>query len=196
MTRLPMRQAYLERLVPKAEGRIICSYLGSSARMISKVRPQGPNFILNDFMGLNISIALGMAVARPDKSVIVLEGDGGLLMKLETLVTAAAKAPPNLLVVTFFNGWYITGGRQPLPAPEVNLEDFARAARFPQTATADTLDGFDAALDRMLESGRLGYINLRVKRETPEQVENLGVQPPRPLEMRANFTRWIQENPK
>ena len=60
----------------------------------------------------------------------------------------------------------------------------------------ETLDGFDAALDRMLDSGRLGYINLRLKRETPEQVESLGVSPPHPLEMRTNFSRWIQENCK
>ena len=196
MNRLPGREAYLRRLVPKAAGRIVVSYLGSSARIWSRLRPEGPNFINRDFMGLNLSVALGMAMAQPGQSVIVMEGDGGLLMKLESLVTVGAKAPPNLLVLTFFNNWYVTGGGQPLPSGALNLEDFAKAARFPQTATVDSPEAFDAALDRMLDSGSLGYINVRVAHDTESDVhgsvehEN---QVPPTFKMRTAFTRWMQE---
>jgi thiamine pyrophosphate-dependent acetolactate synthase large subunit-like protein len=142
-------------------------------------------------MGLSVSLALGMAVARPDKSVVVMEGDGGLLMKLESLVTAAAKAPPNLLVLTFNNGAYVATGGQPLPAAKgVDLEDFAQAAKFPQTATVDSPAAFDAALDRMLDSGKLGFINLLTAPDSA-QIRRADRRP-RPLDMRTDFTRWVQ----
>ena len=158
-------------------------------------RLEGPNFINRDFVGLNLSVALGMAMAQPGQSVIVMEGDGGLLMKLESLVTVGAKAPPNLLVLTFFNNRYVTGGGQPLLSGALNLEDFVKAARFPQTATVDSPEAFDAALDRMLDSGSLGYINVRVAHDAESDVhgsvehEN---QIPPTLKMRTDFTRWIQ----
>jgi phosphonopyruvate decarboxylase len=151
-------------------------------------------------MGLNLSVALGIAVAQPDKSVIVMEGDGGLMMKMESLITVGAKAPPNLLVITFNNKFYVTGGGQPLPTDKIDLESFAQAALFPQTATVDSPDAFDAVLDRMLDSGKLGYINLLVARD-PEKdlpgskkdlLQGDGI--PRPEEMRTDLVRWIREN--
>ncbi len=184
---------YLERLAPRAEGRIVVSYLGASANLWAELRPEGPNLIQNDYMGLNISLALGVAMAQPDKSVIVMEGDGALMMKMETLITVGAKAPPNLLVLSFFNGMYVTGGGQPLPTNRINLEDFAKAALFPQTATVDSPKVFEAALDKMLDSGKLGYINLLTARDTPELLKGK-VKPPRPLELRVEFARWIQKN--
>ncbi len=197
MIRLPSREEYLRKLVPKAKKRIVVSYLGSSARIWSRLRPEGPNFINRDFMGLNLSVALGMAMALPNQSVIVMEGDGGLLMKLESLVTVGAKAPPNLLVLTFFNNWYVTGGGQPLPSSELNLEDFARAARFPQTSTVSSPEAFEIALDQMLDSGNLGYINLQVAHDVETDVHGSAEQEklvPSALKMRNNFARWIQEN--
>ena len=188
----PDRQSYLERLAPRAAGRIVVCCLGGASRMWSETRPQASNFFLTDYMGLTLPVALGMAVARPDRSVIALEGDGGLLMKLEALVTAGAKAPPNLLILAFYNAVYAATGGQALPAdPSIDLEDFARAARFPQTATVDSPKAFDAALDEMLDSGRAGFINLLT---APDSMSIRKVdRRPRPLEMRADFTRWVRE---
>ena len=138
-----------------------------------------------------------MAMALPNQSVIVMEGDGGLLMKLESLVTVGAKAPPNLLVLTFFNNWYVTGGGQPLPSSELNLEDFAKAARFPQTRTVSSPEAFEIALDQMLDSGNLGYINLQVAKDVETDVHGSAEQEklvPSVLKMRTNFARWIQEH--
>jgi thiamine pyrophosphate-dependent acetolactate synthase large subunit-like protein len=193
MKRRPSRKSYLERLAPKAEGRIVVCCLGGASRLWAGIHPAPSNFLLTDYMGLAIPLALGMAVAQPKKQVIVMEGDGGLLMKMESLITAAAKAPPNLLVLTYFNGAYVATGGQPLPAAKgIDLEDFAKAARFPQTATVDSPDAFEAALDRMLDSGKLGYINLLTAPDTKADFK--GDARPRPLDMRTDFTRWIKEN--
>ncbi len=191
-TRWPSRKSYLERLAPRSGGRIVVCCLGGASRLWAEIQPQGSNLFLTDFMGLPISVALGMAVAQPEKSVIAMEGDGGLMMKMETLITAGAKAPPNLLILTFFNKTYDASGGQPLPTDQIDLEDFAKAARFPQTATVDSPKAFETALDRMLDSGKLGFINLLTAPDSREIFK--GDPRPRPLEMRTDFTRWIQKN--
>ena len=66
-------------------------------------------------MGLGSSHGLGLALGRPDKRVIVLDGDGSLLMNLGTLVTIAEVAPPNLIHFVCENGTYEANGAHPIP---------------------------------------------------------------------------------
>lgn len=81
-------------------------------------------------MGHATSMGLGLALAQPARRVIVLSGDGSLLMNLGSLVTIAATAPANLVVVVFVNGVYEITGAQPVPGP-ANLDalDYAAMAR-------------------------------------------------------------------
>ena len=165
MTRLPMRQAYLERLVPKAEGRIICSYLGSSARMISKVRPRGPNFILNDFMGLNISIALGMALSTEGK-VVSLDGDGSLLMNMGTIATIGREKPKNLVVVVWDNEeWGQTGHQASHTAMGTDLEKVAKGCGVSKGATVTTLEDLDQVFQQALREDGPWFIVAKIQEE-------------------------------
>ena len=67
-------------------------------------------------MGQATSLGLGLALACPDRRVIVLNGDGGMLMNLGSLVTITACAPTNLVTLLFDNGVYEVTGAQPTPA--------------------------------------------------------------------------------
>ena len=62
------------------------------------------------------SLGLGLALARPERKVIIIEGDGALLMNLGSLMTIANMAPPNLIHFVFQNGVYLTTGGHPIPA--------------------------------------------------------------------------------
>jgi phosphonopyruvate decarboxylase len=66
-------------------------------------------------MGQATSLGLGLALARPDRRVIVANGDGSMLMNLGSLVTIAAAAPANLIVILLANGVYEVTGAQPIP---------------------------------------------------------------------------------
>ena len=66
-------------------------------------------------MGKASSIGLGIALARPDKKVLVIDGDGSLLMNLGSLVTVANMSPKNLVHFVYQNGTYGVSGGQPIP---------------------------------------------------------------------------------
>ena len=74
-------------------------------------RPQ--NFYMLGSMGLTIPIALGVAIAQPQRHVVALEGDGSLLMQLGCLTTVAVQAPKNLTMIVWDNGLYQITGSQP-----------------------------------------------------------------------------------
>jgi thiamine pyrophosphate-dependent acetolactate synthase large subunit-like protein len=109
------------------------------------------NFYMWNSMGMASSIALGLALARPDLRVVVLDGDGSILMNLGSLATERASGVTNLVHVIWDNGgWEITGG-QPAGSPfGVDLEVVARGCGFVRTATAHELDGFRDAFQQAM----------------------------------------------
>jgi len=97
-------------------------------------------------MGTTSSIALGLALARPDRRVLAIDGDGSLLMNLGTLATIAACAPPNLVVIVMDNGCYgTTGGQATATARVADLEAAARALGVRATATVTTAERLASA---------------------------------------------------
>lgn len=117
-------------------------------------------------MGSASTIALGIALARPERQVIIVDGDGSLLMQLGSLVTIAGAAPPNLFHFVFENGVYETSGSQPLPAEgRFDMAEMARAAGYAYTATFDDAAVFASELPRLLERRGPVFISVRTEPE-------------------------------
>src|SRR5260221_7542444 len=124
-------------------------------------RPQ--NFYTWGSMGLASSIGLGLALARPDVRVFVLDGDGSLLMNLGSLATIGLLKPASLVVIVMDNEEYATTGGQPTPtAHGADLEAAARAMGIASTATVRTGD-------ELLEAVRCGALLIvaKVKESAP-----------------------------
>jgi len=120
------------------------------------------NFYTWGSMGLASSIGLGLAIARPDVRVIVLDGDGSLLMNLGSLATIGLLRPANLVVVVMDNQEYATTGGQPTPtAHGADLEAAARAMGIAASATVRTED----ELRHAMESTR--FIVAKVQESAP-----------------------------
>jgi thiamine pyrophosphate-dependent acetolactate synthase large subunit-like protein len=126
------------------EAPIIGGVGNSTFDLVPYDRPR--NFYMWNSMGMASSIGLGLALARPDLRVVVLDGDGSILMNLSSLATERACRVPNLVHVIWDNGgWEITGG-QPAGSPfGVDLEVVARGCGFLKTATVDDLQAFREA---------------------------------------------------
>jgi phosphonopyruvate decarboxylase len=118
-------------------------------------------------MGSASTIALGIALAQPQRQVIVVDGDGSLLMQLGSLVTIAGAAPPNLFHFVLENGVYETSGSQPLPGEgRFDLTEMARAAGYTVTARFHDATEFAAALPGLL--GRRGPVFVSVRTEAED----------------------------
>ena len=100
------------------------------------IRPHPLNLIATGAMGLGSSHALGLALGRPDKRVLVLDGDGSLLMNLGSLVTIAEAAPANLIHFVLENGTYEANGSHPTPGRNrVDFRSLRPRRRLPRAAT-------------------------------------------------------------
>src|SRR5256714_12752287 len=102
-------------------------------------------------MGSASTIALGLALAQPARRVVVVDGDGSLLMQLGSLVTIAGAAPANLFHFVFENGVYETSGSQPLPGEgRFDLTAMARAAGYAHVVAYSDAAAFGTALPTLL----------------------------------------------
>ena len=114
-------------------------------------------------MGSASSIGLGIALAQPGRKVIVMDGDGSLLMQLGSLVTIAGAAPENFYHFVFENGVYATSGGQPLPAEgRLDFEMLARGAGFAHAARFDDAAAFKAALPGLLDRQGPVFVTLQI----------------------------------
>jgi phosphonopyruvate decarboxylase len=117
-------------------------------------------------MGSASTIALGIALARPERQVLIVDGDGSLLMQLGSLVTIAGAAPPNLFHFVFENGVYETSGSQPLPAEgRFDLAQMAGAAGYAHVASFDDGPTFARALPELLRQRGPVFASVRTEPE-------------------------------
>ncbi len=127
---------------------VISSYSTASEWIEINDRPL--NYFSHGAMGLGSSHGLGMALAQPDRRVVVLDGDGSLLMNLPTLVTIGRVAPKNFTHLVFRNGTYEANGGHPIPNPKTDFEAMARAADISKACTISTLTDFENKLQWLL----------------------------------------------
>ncbi len=116
-----------------------------------RLAPRDLNYVSIGAMGIASSHALGLALGRPDRRVIVLDGDGSLLMNLGSLATIAGAAPRNLAHLVCVNGCYEANGSHPLPARDaIDFAAIARGAGMRDTGTIATTEEFERAIPTIL----------------------------------------------
>ena len=106
MTRLDA----LKAIYPALESRVVVTIMGAVAAELQSIGHRPNFFYLQHAMGLASSLGLGIALTRPEKQVIVLDGDGSVLMNLGGLTTLARYRPKNLVLVIFDNGSLLSTG--------------------------------------------------------------------------------------
>jgi sulfopyruvate decarboxylase subunit beta len=132
------------------------------------IRPHPLNYFAVGVMGLASSHGLGLALGRPDKRVIVLDGDGSLLMNLGTLATVAAAAPRNLIHCVCENGTYEANGGHPIPArASVDFVGLATAAGYRACHRIADLKDFEAKLPTILKQDGPVFVDLKVEPGAP-----------------------------
>lgn len=144
-------------------GVVFCG-LGSGSRAWRELGSPRPAYYCSDPMGVSLSMAAGFALARPDRPVALMVGDGDLLMGLGALVTVAGASPENLSVVVLANLRYETGGGRPLPgSSRLDIASAAAAAGWGSVSTAGAGLADDIAAALQAPGPSLMVVNVRLQ---------------------------------
>ena len=179
----------LQAIYPELEKAIVVTIMGAVAAELQSIGHRPNFFYLQHAMGLASSMGLGIALAKPDRQVVVLDGDGSVLMNLGGLTTLARYRPRNLVHVVFDNESLLSvGGFPTATATGSDLAGVAAAAGVPRTSTVGTVDAFRSAFDEALGAGDLTTLVAKVEAVGPSgYVTDLSL-----LENRFQFQRYLR----
>ncbi|HEX6778503.1 MAG TPA: thiamine pyrophosphate-dependent enzyme [Ktedonobacterales bacterium] len=164
-----LRVEALEAIYPDLEPYIVVTIMGAVAAELYTIGHRPNFFYLEHAMGLASSMGLGIALAMPDQQVIVIDGDGSLLMNLGTLSTMARYKPRNLLHIVFDNESLLSvGGFPTATSTGTDLAGIARASGIPQVREAGTPDALKACVNEALTSHTLTTIISKVEAIGPK----------------------------
>jgi sulfopyruvate decarboxylase subunit beta len=180
----------LQAIYPRLQDAIVVTIMGAVAAELQSIGHRANFFYLQHAMGLASSLGLGIALCRPELQVIVLDGDGSLLMNLGGLSTLARYRPRNLVHIVFDNESLLSvGGFPTATSTGTDLAGIAAAAGVPRTNSVATTEQLAAALDEALAARDLTTIVAKVDAVGPAGfVTDLGL-----LENRFQFQRHLRE---
>ena len=186
------RAQCIEMIHPELEDKLVVTIMGACAQELYDLGHRESFFYLQHAMGLASSIGLGLALHLPHDRVIVLDGDGSVLMNLGTFTTLARYRPTNLIHVVFDNGSLLsTGGFDSQTTSGITeLSAIARGAGIEHVAAVDDAMAFGEAFVEALERDDLSVIVAKVEAVGPD---NYGMDFALP-ENAFRFRRWIHEN--
>jgi thiamine pyrophosphate-dependent acetolactate synthase large subunit-like protein len=156
------RKALLEILKKHLTNEIVVSSYSTASDWI-EINDRPLNYFFHGAMGLCSSHGLGLALARPERKVLVLDGDGSLLMNLGTLVTLGVAAPRNFLHFVMQNGSYEANGGHPIVNREVDFAGIARASGLEKVSVISDLDAFQKELPRLLKEDGPAFVTLMIE---------------------------------
>jgi sulfopyruvate decarboxylase subunit beta len=185
MLRLDCIRSIYEHL----ERSVVITIMGAVAAELQSLGHRPNFFYLQHAMGLASSTGLGLALSLPAQRVIVLDGDGSVLMNLGTFTTLARYRPRNLLHIIFDNESLLSvGGFPTATSTGTDLSAVAKAAGIPRTQTVNNCEGFARAVEEALAARDLSVIVAKVEATGPTRyVTDLNL-----LENRFEFSRYLK----
>jgi len=179
----------LRAIYPRLENAIVVTIMGAVAAELQSIGHRPNFFYLQHAMGLASSMGLGIALSKPERQVIVFDGDGSVLMNLGGLTTLARYRPPNLVHVVFDNESLLSvGGFPTATSTGSDLAGIAAAAGIPRASTVRAVEDFTRAFDEAIAARDLTTIVAKVDAIGPSAyVTDLSL-----LENRFQFQRYLR----
>jgi sulfopyruvate decarboxylase subunit beta len=182
----------LRAIYPDIQDCAVVTIMGATSAELHSLGHRANFFYLTHAMGLASSIGLGLALCRPERQVVVLDGDGSVLMNLGGLSTMARYGPPNLLQIIFDNESLLSvGGFPTATATGTDLAACARGAGIHKALTVTTVDDFASAVREALSGGELACVVAKVEAIGPAGY----IVDTHLLEDRFMFARAMREPP-
>jgi sulfopyruvate decarboxylase subunit beta len=181
----------LKAIYGELDDAIVVTIMGAVAAELQSIGHRPNFFYLQHAMGLASSMGLGIALAKPERKVVVFDGDGSILMNLGGLTTLARYRPSNLVHVVFDNESLLSvGGFPTATSTGSDLAGIAAAAGVPRTCTVRDLDSFKTEFDAAIRAPELSTIVAKVEAIGPSgYVTELAL-----LENRFEFQKWLRQH--
>ena len=147
------RREAIAEIMKNIDDEIVVCNIGFPSRELYDIEDREKNFYMIGSMGLASSIGFGLALARPDLDVVVIDGDGSLLMNMGSLVTIFANNPKNLTWIVIDNGAYGSTGNQDTYAQVIDLCEIAKGVGFENSFKFEDID-----LSEVIKSDESSFI--------------------------------------
>jgi thiamine pyrophosphate-dependent acetolactate synthase large subunit-like protein len=162
------RRVFVQGLMDAIPAALVVTGLGSSSYDVFAAGDRDGNFYLWGGMGGAVPVGLGLAIAQPDRSVVVVTGDGEMLMGLGSLATVGVQAPPNLTVVVLDNGHFGETGMQPSHTSlGVSLSAIAAGCGIANSRQVDSYDALAGLVDSINARSQTTFYQVLVEADEP-----------------------------
>lgn len=161
---------------------------GFTGRELYEIADVENNFYMVGSMGCISSLGLGLALARPELRVVVIDGDGSILMRMGAAAVVAAYAPSNLVHVLLDNNAHDSTGGQKTISDQVDFMGFAESVGYGNTFQASNAEELASAVREALDSGTTSFVYLPIAGGAKE---NLGRPKMTPPEVRKRFMDFV-----
>ena len=186
---LPSRYEALQAIAGLARNdTVFIATTGFTGRELYESGDLPNNFYMVGSMGCAAPLGMGLAMARPDLRVIVIDGDGALLMRMGGAAVLAAYAPLNVAHVLLDNNAHDSTGGQRTISDRIDFVGFAESVGYGNALRASDTADLAKLIQKSLDSRRLGFIYLRIRKGAKP---DLGRPKTKPPEVRERFMRFI-----
>ncbi len=187
---MPTRTEILQRLNRIKDGSTVqLATTGKTGRELYEVEDAPNNLYMVGSMGCISSIALGLALARPDKKIIALDGDGAFLMRLGAIATNAYYAPDNMLHILLDNQAHDSTGGQATVSTIVRFTEMVAAAGYKHSVYVHDLDELERAVNEWKQNGGLTFLYIKMSKGSPPE---LGRPKVKPYEVKERLMTFIK----
>lgn len=175
---LPTRTAALKCIADLADkNTILLATTGKTGRELFEVEDKPNNLYMVGSMGCVSSLGLGLALARPDKKVLAIDGDGSVLMRMGSLATNAYYQPANLLHIILDNNAHDSTGGQATVSHIVDFVAVAAAVSYPAAVKVCTVTELQEALKKWFVDGKMTLVYLQIGQGSPVEPGRPTVKP-------------------
>lgn len=189
-----VREEIIRHIVTASGEDPIVSTTGKASRELFETRVANGQSHKYDFltvgsMGHSSSIALGVAINKPDTRVWCVDGDGAVLMHMGSMAVLGANAPKNMIHVVINNGAHETVGGMPTVASQIDLVAIAKACGYPNAVCVDSFEKLDAELEDAKNRNELSLIEVKCSIGARD---DLGRPTTTALENKQNFMEYLK----
>lgn len=164
---------------------------GFTGRELCAIQDRANQLYMVGSMGCALSLGMGVALNKPKLNVMVVDGDGALLMRTGAMATTGAYAPDNLIHILLDNEAHESTGGQKTVSGQISFPLIAQGFGYPHVFSTDSLDQFKRYINQAIKNKGPSFIHLKTRQGVPE---NLSRPSQKPVQVKTRFMSYLKEH--